>query len=884
MIYPNNFENKLGFNEIRAMLMQRCMCGLGRRMVDEMSFSTDVTEISTRLQQVREFRRLKEETDEFPLEHFYDMREEIARLRLEGTHLEEEELFNLQRSLSTIHKIITFLCSDGEETADGDITYRYPALQQLTDGICIFPNITRRIEQMLDKYGRMRDTASPELARIRRELASMEGSISRTLNSILRNAMNDGIVERDVTPALRDGRLVIPVVPAMKRKIHGIVHDESASGRTVYIEPTEVVEANNKIRELEADERREVIRILKDVAKMIRPYIREIGESYSLLAQVDFIRAKALLAELIRAYEPEVKAEPMVDWIQARHPLLQLSIEKHEAERVPEDTTPAKKIVPLDIRLTEEKRMLIISGPNAGGKSVCLKTAGLLQYMLQCGISIPVSERSTTGIFQSIMIDIGDEQSISDDLSTYSSHLLNMKQMLHNADKNTMILIDEFGTGTEPRIGGAIAESVLEQLCKNNVWGIITTHYQNLKEFADSHENIANGAMLYDRHEMRALFQLAIGRPGSSFAIEIARKIGLPENVIQGATDIVGQDYIQSDKYLQDIVRDKRYWEGKRKTIHQQEKDMEKTILQYQQEIDRLDKERREILTRAKNEAKEIIAESNRRVEQTIKEIREAQAEKEETKRIREELRSFEQEVDEIDLKQKDEAIQRKIEQIQQRQKRREERKRNKQEGKLNAAEQKAAQVLREAAQRVETSKPIGVGDTVRIRGTKTVGTVNELTGKVATVFFNGGIRSKVKVDRLEHALPEAKHVEEQQPTAPVNDNELRGGLSAIAAALLSEQKRISRMTRDTMDSRQRNFHQDLDIRGMRGDEALAAVQYFIDDAILVGVQQVRILHGKGNGILRQLVRQYLGTVPNVIRYHDEDIRFGGTGITVAEF
>lgn len=884
MIYPQFFENKIGFNEIRAMLMQRCMCSLGRRMVDGMAFSTDAAEISLWLQQVKEFRRLKEENDDFPLDHFHDMREEIARLRLEGTHLEEEELFNLQRSLVTIHKIIVFLCRDSEETATGELTYRYPALQRLTEDICIFPNITRRIEQVLDKYGKMRDTASQELARIRRELASMEGSISRTLNGILNSAKKEGLVDKDVTPALRDGRLVIPVVPAMKRKIRGIVHDESASGRTIYIEPAEVVEANNKIRELEADERREIIRILKDIAKLIRPYIREIGDSYMLLAHIDFIRAKSLLAGCLRAYEPDVASVPVIDWVQARHPLLQLSLEKHEAERVPEDSSAVKRIVPLDIRLTKEKRMLIISGPNAGGKSVCLKTAGLLQYMLQCGLSIPVSERSKTGVFQSIMIDIGDEQSIADDLSTYSSHLINMKQMLRYADSDTMILIDEFGTGTEPRIGGAIAESVLEQLCKNNVWGIITTHYQNLKEFADSHEGVANGAMLYDRHEMRALFQLAIGRPGSSFAIEIARKTGLPESVIQAATDIVGQDYIQSDKYLQDIVRDKRYWEGKRQSIHQQEKDMEKTILQYRQEIDRLEKERKEILSRAKAEAKEILAESNRRVELAIKEIREAQAEKEETRRIREELRSFEQEVDEIDLKQKDADIQRKIEQIQQRQQRREERKRNKAEGKLNAAEQKAAEVLREAAKRVNTSRPVAVGDTVRIRGTKSVGTVDNLSGKMATVIFNGGIRSKVKVDRLEHAAPEAAPTPEKASQNVSNDNELRGGLSAIAAALLAEQKRISKMTRETMDSRQRGFHQDLDIRGMRGDEALAAVQYFIDDAILVGVQQVRILHGKGNGILRQLIRQYLGTVPNVIRFRDEDIRFGGTGITVAEF
>lgn len=864
MIYPNNFERKIGFDEIREMLAKRCMCGLGRKMVEDMAFSTDTESIDMWMQQIREFRRVMEESEDFPLDHFYDMREQIARLRLEGTHLEEEELWNLQRSLNTIHKIIIFLCRDEETTADGDIKYRYPALQNLTNDICIFPNIIRRIEQILDKFGHLRDNASPELARIRRELASMEGSISRTLNGILNHAKAEGIVDRDVTPTLRDGRLVIPVLPAMKRKIRGIVHDESASGRTVFIEPVEVVETNNKIRELEADERREVIRILKDIAKLIRPYIREIGESYKLLAHIDFIRAKVLLAETIKGFEPEVNEEPVVDWIQARHPLLQLSLEKHEAERVPEDNSPVKKIVPLDITLSPEKRMLIISGPNAGGKSVCLKTAGLLQYMFQCGLSIPVGDRSTTGVFNSIMIDIGDEQSISDDLSTYSSHLLNMKQMLRNADAKTMILIDEFGTGTEPQIGGAIAESVLEQLCKNGVWGIITTHYQNLKEFADKHDNVANGAMLYDRHEMRALFQLAIGRPGSSFAIEIARKIGLPESVIQGATDIVGQDYIQSDKYLQDIVRDKRYWEGKRQTIHQQEKDMEKTVLQYQAEIERLDKERKAILSRAKAEAKELLDESKRRIELAIKEIREAQAEKEETRRIREELRAFEEDVNEIDVKQKDEAIQRKIEQIQQRQQRREERKRNKAAGKLTEAEQKAAAILREAAQRPEEdNRPIAVGDTVRIRGTQTVGTVEALDSKLATVVFNGGMRSKVKADRLEHARME-------KPQA--------------AKDVLVEQSKTSRMTRETMDERQRNFRHDLDVRGMRGDEALSAVQYFVDDAILVGVQQVRILHGKGNGILRQLIRQYLGTVPNVIRYRDEDIRFGGTGITIAEF
>lgn len=883
MIYPGNFEKKIGFDDVRQMLDQYCLCGLGRKKVEDMAFSTDVTEINQWLCQISEFRRLKEEKDDFPLDNFFDMREQIAHLRLEGTYLEEEELWNLQRSLSTIHKIIVFLSCDGEEASDGSYTYRYPALQQLTEGVCIFPNIIRRIEGMLDKYGKIKDTATNELARIRYELQKTQSSISRTLNAILNTAKQEGLVEKDISPTLRDGRLVIPVVPAMKRKIRGIVHDESASGKTIFIEPAEVVETNNRIRELEVEERREIIRILKDVACLIRPYIREISESYHLLANIDFIRAKSLLAELLKCYEPQVEDKPLIDWIQARHPLLQLSIEKHAAERVPEDTSPLKVIVPLNIILTAEKRMLIISGPNAGGKSVCLKTAGLLQYMLQCGLSIPVADRSRAGVFGSIMIDIGDEQSISDDLSTYSSHLLNMKHMLRNADSNTLILIDEFGTGTEPQIGGAIAESVLEQLCNNNVWGIVTTHYQNLKEFADSHEGVANGAMLYDRHEMRALFQLAIGRPGSSFAIEIARKIGLPESVIQAATNIVGQDYIQSDKYLQDIVRDKRYWEVKRQNIHQQEKDMERTILQYQAEVERLEAERKNILSRAKAEAKELLAESNRRIELAIKEIREAQAEKEETKRIREELRAFEEDVNEIDVKQKDEAIQRKIEQIQQRQQRREERRRNKASGKLSEAEQKAAAILRDAAQKVELARPVSIGDTVRIRGTQSVGVIESLNGKIATVIFSGGMRSKLKAERLEHAK-ETTSVLTTNISQTTNQNEVRGGLSNIAAALLADQKRVSRMTRETMDNHQRNFKHDLDVRGMRGDEALNAVQYYIDDAILVGVQQVRILHGKGNGILRQLIRQYLSTVPNIIRYHDEDIRFGGTGITVAEF
>ena len=563
MIYPKTFESKIGFDEIRSLLRERCLSPLGKEKVDEMEAGSDAGEINERLAQVREFRRLQEEADDFPMQYFFDVRQAVGRLRLEGTHLDEGELFDLKRSLDTICRIVDYL-NRGEGGGEGEKSYPYPALRRLAGGVATFPRLVEAIDGILDKFGRIKDSASPQLAAIRRELARTEGGISRTLHGILRSAQSEGLVDKDVTPAIRDGRLVIPVTQGLKRRIRGIVHDESASGKTVFIEPAEVVEANNRIRELEADERREIIRILTEFAARVRPHVRPILESYKLLAAIDFINAKAALARLINGIEPCVEPRPHIDWIRAVHPLLALSLGKQ-----------GKAVVPLDITLTQEKRILIISGPNAGGKSVCLKTVGLVQYMLQCGLSVPIGERSRTGVFGNIFIDIGDEQSIDDDLSTYSSHLTNMKQMMRHADTATLLLVDEFGTGTEPQIGGAIAEAVLKQFCRRGAYGVITTHYQNLKHFADAHEGVANAAMLYDRHEMRPLFQLSIGRPGSSFAIEIARKIGLPEEVISDAADIVGSDYIQSDKYLQDIVRDKRYWESKRQAIHQREKSLE---------------------------------------------------------------------------------------------------------------------------------------------------------------------------------------------------------------------------------------------------------------------------------------------------------------------
>lgn len=844
MIYPKTFESKIGFDEIRTLLKERCLSTLGKEMVDAIQPSGESDVINEWLTQVREFRRLQEEADDFPMHYFFDVRQAVARLRLEGTHLDEGELFDLRRSLDTINQIVNYLNRSDDDNDGEERTYPYPALHRLTEDVMTFPQLVQRIDTILDKFGKIKDSASPQLADIRRELSRTEGSISRTLNGILRAAQSEGLVEKDVTPAIRDGRLVIPVSQGLKRKIRGIVHDESASGKTVFIEPAEVVEANNRIRELEADERREIIRILTEFAKLVRPHVKPILESYKFLATIDLIHAKAELARLIKGIEPAVNAYPHIDWIQAAHPLLRLSLEKQ-----------GKSVVPLDIMLTRDKRILIISGPNAGGKSVCLKTAGLTQYMLQCGLSVAIGERSRTGVFKNIFIDIGDEQSIENDLSTYSSHLMNMKQMMRYADDSTLLLIDEFGTGTEPQIGGAIAEAVLAQFCAKQAYGVITTHYQNLKHFADSHDGVVNGAMLYDRQQMRPLFQLSIGNPGSSFAIEIARKIGLPEDVIKATSEIVGSDYIQSDKYLQDIVRDKRYWENKRQTIHQREKNLEQTIARYENEVKELEQSRKDILRKAKEQAEEVLKESNKMIERTIKEIRESQAEKEETKKIREQLEAFKAGVKEIDTAANDEMIARKMRQIQERRARKEKRKREKEKEneKLKTNNQQSANA---------TTSPVAVaplkqGDTVRIKGLSSVGKIESLDGKMATVIF-GDMRTKMRAERLEHAEAPKK----EEPRAYVT---------------------VGRQTRETMDEHKLNFKQDIDVRGMRGDEALTAVTYFIDDAILVGVKRVRILHGTGTGILRQLIRQYLATRPDVESYRDEHVQFGGAGITVVE-
>ena len=620
MYYPENMEQKIDFTVIRDELRRHCSSPLGVERVQAMHMLTDYDTIRQLLLLSDQMRQaLADPALSFPRGEIYDMREALARIRIEGLFLDEAELFQLRKTVDYACQLEQFFLALDPQ--------RYEALHALpADPIHgVLGEVVRRIDRVLDRYGRLADNASPELGRIRHELTIVQGSVGRVLQRILRQAREDGIIDKDASPTLREGRLVIPVPPAYKRKIGGIVHDESATGKTVFVEPQQVVEANNTIRELEGAERRERARILIELTDQLRPYVTDIIRSEQLVGEVDFLRAKVALAEQLGAVRPELTDEPLIDWHEARHPVLYM---RYLAQK--------KEVVPLTIRLQrEENRLLIISGPNAGGKSVCLKTVAMLQYMLQCGLLVPMSEASRMGIFRQLMIDIGDEQSIDDDLSTYSGHLRNMKTFVSKADPRTLILIDELGGGTEPLIGGAIAEAVLTKLHAQGVFGVVTTHYTNLKHFAEQTEGVVNGAMLYDRGQMRPLFQLSIGQAGSSFAVEIARQIGLPQEIIQQAIDQVGEEHIDYDRQLQEIARDKRYWENKRQHIRQREKHLEERIAYYEQEIGGLKQKQREMLTEAKQQAADILTESQRTIERTIREIKEAKADKERTQRAR---------------------------------------------------------------------------------------------------------------------------------------------------------------------------------------------------------------------------------------------------------
>lgn len=831
MIYPKNFESKIGFNEIRTMLKGRCLSELGIEAIDKITFLNEYNTISSLLKQTSEFRKILEEDDDFPSENFFDMRSALLRIGASGSYLDEPDLFALKSSLATTSEIVSFLNRE-----EDDIPL-YPALKALTKDIACFPSIIEKIDRILNKFGKIKDDASPALKTIRESLAYTKRNITISLHRILQKAQDNGYVEKDVSPTFRDGRLVIPIAPALKRKIRGIVHDESASGKTVFIEPAEVVEANNRVRELELEEKRAIIVILQTITDFIRPHIQDLLQSYRFLGEIDAIRAKSLFANATDAIEPNIEEGTIIDWVRAYHPLLQNFLKR-----------TGRTMEPLDIILTPEKRILLISGPNAGGKSVCLKTIGLLQYMVQCGLSIPVRENSHVGIFKHIFIDIGDEQSLEDDLSTYSSHLLNMKNMMKHSNAESLILIDEFGSGTEPQIGAAISQAVLSRFVQNRSYGVITTHYQNLKDYASNTDGIVNGAMLYDRQQMQPLFQLQIGMPGSSFAIEIARKTGLPEDVINEAITIVGNDYIQSDKYIQDIVRDKRYWENKRTDIHQKEKRLDELINKYEKNVHDIDSSRKEIIRDAQNKADRLLRESNAQIENTIRDIREAQAEKEETKRIRQSLNQFKESILTEETENKNDIIARKMQQIIDRKARYEKRK-------------KSAQNLEDRDTSSNTkstsSNTLSVGNFVSVKEQNFTAKIIRIDGNNA-VIQSGMMQISIKTDKLIPA-----QITEEKKTVEVSF--------------------IGRETQQQIREKQMQFHSEIDIRGFNGEEAINAVTHFVDDAILLGISPLRILHGTGSGYLRSVIRQYLHTVPSVTSYHDERVQLGGAGITIVE-
>ena len=794
MIYPQNIEQKIDFQVIRDGLKGCCTSSLGKERVDAMQWLTRYSTVRDLLARVREMMGvLTDPSLAFPSGEIYDLREALSRIRIEGLFLDEAELFSLRKMLDYAGQLERFFGALDR--------VKYPILSDSLIASSPFASrLIEAIDRILDRYGKMRDNASPELARIRKEISASQGSVSRALNAILRQAQAEGILDKDAAPTMREGRLVLPVPPGYKRKIGGIVHDESATGKTIFIEPQQVVEANNRIRELEGEERRERIRILLEITAKLYPEVPQILETETYLGEVDFLRAKALFAIDMHAIVPELSKKPLIDWREAYHPVLLLNFRRL-----------GKTVVPLTIRLTDN-RILVISGPNAGGKSVCLKTVAMLQYMVQCGLPVPMSEASTMGFFKQLLIDIGDEQSIEDDLSTYSSHLRNMKHFVRYADAQTLLLIDEFGTGTEPMIGGAIAEAVLTQLNEQKAFGVITTHYGNLKHLAERTEGIINGAMLYDRGQLKPLFQLSIGQAGSSFAVEIARQIGLPEMIIQRATDIVGEEHIDYDKHLQDIARDKRYWENKRQNIRQREKHLEEKIAHYEEQLAGIKAKKRAIIEEANAEAADLLRKSNATIERTIREIKEAKAEK------------------------------------------------------------KATQAAR---QKVETLK--------------TKVNANSLTAKRSdskAVQQQSGLTAKRSQNKVLRDLSDLK-ILTKNPAKLIHEQETTNKESGVGSRV---QRRVSNVA-DELRQRKLSFKRELDIRGLRVDEALEILIAYIDDALMVNAEQVSILHGTGTGALKQVVRDYLADRQKSMRrmksgdisFHDGDPDRGGAGITVVE-
>ena len=824
-------EQKLGFEKIREQLKLRCSTQYAKGRVDAEKVSHNPRIIEKRLSLTDEMRLICMFESSFPQNGFIDSIDFLKPLEVEYSSITLENMNKLYTFVENLKGVLNFFKNSKEGA--------YPQLKEMASPIMFFPEVSRRIESIVDRFGEVRDNATPELFNIRKSLREKENSISRKIQQILKKAQEDGLAEEDANISARDGRLLIPVSAVNKRKLPGFVYDESATGKTVFIEPIEVVELNNQVKELIFAQQREILRILREFSDFLRPYLPELIAGARFIGEIDFIRAKALVAMQMEAGKPIISTDETLKVVKGRHPILEAALKKEN-----------KPIIPLTLTLTPDKHILVISGPNAGGKSVCLKTVGILQYMFQWGLLVPASEVSEFRIFDDIFIDIGDEQSLENDLSTYSSHLTNMKEVLLKATDNSLVLIDEFGTGTEPTAGGAIALAILENIELKGVFGIITTHYTNLKFYAEKVNGAINGAMLFDVAKIQPLYKLEVGLPGNSFAFELARKIGLPEHIIRVAEENAGTGYVDMEKQLRKISRNRRALDEKLARIKNTDRTLESIAEKYEKELTDIQSVKKQILAEAKKEAQEIIDQANRKVEATIKAIREAQAERERTKAVRKELEEFNKAINEESQSESDKKIEAKMNKLL-------ERKRKKEERQLRGA-QKPGEIREAQPEKILEKKELKSGDKVKIKGGDLIGEVMQVGGSWVTVAV-GSIISKVQKDNVVH----------------ISNNEYSNAVKAMP-------KRMSAHS-EGLQERKLNFKPNIDIRGERLMEALEIVSRFIDDALMVGIGEVKILHGKGNGILKEEIRKYLKTVPGVLSCKDEDIQFGGSGITVVK-
>ncbi len=834
-------EQKLGFDKIKESLALRCSTRYARERVESERVSTNPRTILKRLTLTDEMRLICMFEQSFPSEGYIDSIDYLKPLETDSSVLGLENLQKLRTFLENLQALLTFFKKCSAE--------QYPNLKEMAAPVLFFPEIAQKLNLILDKSGEIRENATPELYHICRTIHEKENSISRKIQSILRKAQEEGIADSEATVSVRDGRMLIPVSSGNKRKLSGFVYDESASGKTVFIEPAAVVELNNEVKELYFAKQREIYRILREFSDFIRPYLQDLISGARFVGEIDFIRAKGMVAMQMEAGKPILSADNELKIVKGRHPLLEAALKREK-----------KEIVPLTLTLSPQKHILVISGPNAGGKSVCLKTTGILQYMFQWGMLVPASEVSEFRIFKDIFIDIGDEQSIENDLSTYSSHLTNMRSLLLSASKDTLVLIDEFGSGTEPAAGGAIAETILSHLEAKGAYGVITTHYTNLKLYAESSSGTINGAMLFDTANIRPLYKLETGLPGNSFAFELARKIGLPENIVKEAEERAGTSYVDMEKQLRKISKNRRQLDERLMRIKHTDKTLENITDRYQKELEEIQATKRAIIAEAKREAEEILSQANRKIEATIKNIKEAQAEKERTKLARKELEEFNRSLKEEQSSSSDKKIADKMQQLIERKKRKEERKKRELERAANGGENGAGTG---SAQNEATAeeRPVKVGDKVRIKDKGLIGEVIQ-TGKGNFTISIGNISTKVPAGMVERISNNEYNATVGKQSKPMSSN--------IYSSDFSE-KRL-------------NFKPSIDIRGERLADALEIVSRYIDDALMVGIDQVKILHGKGNGILKEEIRVYLKTVPGVIFCGDEDVRFGGSGITIVKF